>query len=72
MRRSENVSCTMQVPCHRTMSSRPLCFCTQRPRCRSGANTIFSSGPKDSTTWTALDDVQIMSLMAFTSADELM
>ena len=70
-RRSENVSCTMQVPCHSTRSSRLACFFTNAPRCLSGANTIGTS-PSAFTIFTAFDDVQITSDSAFTSAEQLM
>ena len=52
--------------------SRPVCFMTQRPRWRSGANTIFRSAGMLRTTRSALELVQMMSDRAFTPAEQLM
>jgi hypothetical protein len=66
-----NCSCTMQVPGQITRSGRFASFATQRPRWRSGANTIGWPS-KCFVILTAFEDVQIRSLIAFTSAEVLM
>ena len=61
----------MQKPGHSTMS-RPVCFITHLPRCRSGAKTMGRSFGMLSTTRTALELVQMMVERAFTAAEQLM
>ena len=67
---SLNVSWTMQRPGH-SVSSRPLCCCTHRPRFWSGANRIGWSEGSWLTKSTALLLVQIKSLWALTAAVQL-
>ena len=61
----------MQAPCHTIKSSRPDWPATQRARCRSGAKISGSSSKWDAI-FTAFDEVQMRSLIAFTSALQLM
>ena len=62
----------MQAPCQIFMFSRPVCLFTQLPRLMSGRNRIGLSAGIEFTISTALRDVQIMSLSAFTSTEVLM
>ena len=61
----------MQVPCQTIRSSRPSWRDTQRARWRSGAK-ISGWSPNDFAIFTAFDEVQMRSLIAFTSALQLM
>ena len=71
-RRAGKVACTMQAPCQIFMFCRPVCRFTQLPRLMSGRNRIGLSAGIEFTTSTALREVQMMSLSAFTSTDVLM
>ena len=70
-RRSEKVTCTEHEPGQSTIS-RPVCFITKRPRCWSGAKRIGRSAGICRTIRSALLEVQMTSLSAFTAALELM
>ena len=70
--RSENVSCTIQFPSQMCMFVRPVARFTYAPRLLSGANNISRSGGTLRTMATALLDVQMISLSALTSAEQLM
>ena len=61
----------MQLPSHST-KSRPVCSITYRPKLRSGAKIIGCSGGIWLTILTALELVQIISLMALIAAVQLM
>ena len=61
----------MQNPGHFT-NCRPVFFSTQAPRWRSGAKTIFVCRGKLLTIFSALLEVQMTSLSAFTPAEQLM
>jgi len=65
------ISCTMQLPSHSTIS-RSVFFITYLPRFLSGAKIIFLSAGTLLTIATAFDDVQIISLKAFISAEQFM
>ncbi|MOA18633.1 hypothetical protein D3C78_1389670 [compost metagenome] len=69
--RAEKVSCTMQLPCHSTMS-RPVFCISQRPRFLSGAKMMPWSLGMLLITRSALLEVRMMSESAFTSAVQLM
>ena len=69
--RSVNCSWTIQKPGHFT-SGRPVFFSTQAPRWRSGAKTMGVPAGKLLTIFSALLEVQITSLSAFTPAEQLM
>ena len=61
-------ACTWHSPIQMCMLSRPVTRCTCAPRNWSGRNRISWSAGIESTTSTAFDDVQQMSVSAFTSA----
>lgn len=65
-----NISCTIQVPFHSTISL-PVFSITYLPRLRSGANMTGVSGGRVSTIFTALLLVQIISLNALIPAVQL-
>jgi hypothetical protein len=69
--RSENCSCTMQVPGH-SVIGRPVFFARNAPRCRSGAKRISFSGGIERTIFSAFDEVTMMSESALTAAEQLM
>ena len=68
--RAENATWTEQEPGQSTMS-RPVCLITQRPSCWSGAKMIGWPSATLRTIRSALLDVQMMSLSAFTAALQL-
>ena len=59
---------TWHSPSQMCMFSRPVIRCTWAPRNWSGQNSTSVSAGIDCTTSTALDDVQQMSVSAFTAA----
>ena len=61
----------MQAPSQR-IKSRPVLCATYRPKLASGAKIISLSAGMDSTIWTALDEVQMISVIALMSAEQLM
>ena len=61
-------ACTWHSPIQMCMLSRPVRRCTWAPRNWSGQNRISWSAGIERTTSTALDDVQQMSVSAFTAA----
>src|SRR5690606_32113693 len=67
----EKASWTMLDPCHKTIS-RFVFFITYLPRLASGAKIIFLSCGILETMVSALEEVQIISLMALISAEQLM
>ena len=69
--RSENISWTMQLP-GQSRISRPVFLMRKRPRCWSGANRMGCSGGIWRMIFSALLEVQMISLSAFTSALQLM
>ena len=69
--RSENCSCTMQVP-GQSVIGRPVFFARKAPRCRSGAKRISLSGGTEATIFSAFEEVTMMSERALTAAEQLM
>ena len=61
-------ACTWHSPIQMRMFCRPVTRWTCAPRNWSGRNSTSRSAGIDSTTSTAFDDVQQMSVSAFTSA----
>ena len=61
-------ACTWHSPAQTCMFARPVIRRTCAPRNWSGRNSTSRSAGMDSTTSTALDEVQQMSVSAFTSA----
>ena len=64
-------ACTWHSPIQMRMLVRPVTRWTWAPRNWSGRKSTSRSAGIDSTTSTALDDVQQMSVSAFTSAEVL-
>ncbi len=60
-------ACTQQSPSHNS-SVRPVSFMIHAPKFRSGTKRIFWLCGRLSTTFSALAEVQQMSVHAFTSA----